>query len=174
VVEGERGRAQIKVNIDGEEKRVNPEAVSAEVLKKMKKIAENRWGSTVTKAVVTIPAYFNDCQRQATLDACLLAGLDCARIINEPTAAAIAYGLDQMSDERKNILVFDMGGGTLDISIIEVEGGDLQVLATRGDAYLGGRDIDELLVNHCLEEYNRNGIEKTSVKQKELLRKKCQ
>ena len=101
-------------------------------------------------AVVTVPAYFNNMQKQATMDACKIAGLNCERIINEPTAAAIAYGLDKMQAERKRIVVFDMGGGTLDVSVLNIEDGIIEVMSTRGDTHLGGQDIDEILVKHCI------------------------
>ena len=117
----------------------------------MKLFAETRTGKAVRNAVVTVPAYFNNSQKQATIDACQIAGLDCKRIINEPTAAALAYGLDKISQESKNILVYDLGGGTLDVSVLRIEDGVFEVLATRGDTHLGGQDIDNLLVNHCVQ-----------------------
>ena len=116
----------------------------------MKQLAIDRTGRTVKKAVVTVPAYFNNSQKQATLDACKIAGLECQRIINEPTAAAIAYGLQQMEADLKRVLVFDMGGGTLDISVLTIQEGVIQVLATKGDSYLGGRDIDEKIMQYCI------------------------
>ena len=119
----------------------------------MKLFAEQRCGRTVKNAVVTVPAYFNNMQKQATLDACKIAGLKCERIINEPTAAAIAYGLDKMQAQAKRIAVFDMGGGTLDVSILMIEQGVIEVMATRGDTHLGGQDIDELLVKHCIADF---------------------
>lgn len=119
----------------------------------MKLFAEQRCGRAVKNAVVTVPAYFNNMQKQATLDACKIAGLKCERIINEPTAAAIAYGLDKMQAQAKRIAVFDMGGGTLDVSILCIEQGVIEVMATRGDTHLGGQDIDELLVKHCIADF---------------------
>ena len=124
------------------------------VLEKMKKIAENHAGREVKDAVVTVPAYFNKSQKQATSDACEIAGLNCMRIINEPTAASIAYGLhiaDELIDEDRSIMVFDLGGGTLDISILIIASGMVDVEATNGDTFLGGRDFDDVLVNICLD-----------------------
>merc|ERR1712137_1339298 len=111
------------------------------VLTKMKEIAESYVGQTVTDAVITVPAYFNDSQRQATKDAAAIAGLNCLRIINEPTAAAIAYGLDKKAGER-NILIFDLGGGTFDVSLLTIDDGVFEVKATAGDTHLGGEDFD--------------------------------
>ena len=105
----------------------------------------------VKKAVVTVPAFFNNAQRQATLDACRIAGLDCQHLIHEPTAAAMAYGLDQNHSEKRNILVFDWGGGTLDVSVLKIENKIFTVLSTNGDTHLGGRDIDEILIEFCIK-----------------------
>ena len=124
------------------------------VLEKMKKIAENYAGREVKDAVVTVPAYFNKSQKQATSDACEIAGLNCMRIINEPTAASIAYGLhiaDELMEEDRSIMVFDLGGGTLDISVLNIASGMVDVEATNGDTFLGGRDFDDVLVNICLD-----------------------
>jgi len=123
------------------------------VLTKMKDIAEAYLGGTVTSAVVTVPACFNDSQRQATKDAGIIAGLNVLRIINEPTAAAIAYGLDKDVEAEKNVLVFDLGGGTLDISLLTIEGGIFKVKAVAGDTHLGGEDFDSRLVNHFVAEF---------------------
>ena len=121
------------------------------VLSKMKEIAETYLGEKVTQAVITVPAYFNDSQRQATKDAGVIAGLTVLRVINEPTAAAIAYGLDKKSScEEKNILIFDLGGGTFDVSILSIDGGVFEVKATAGDTHLGGEDFDNRMVNHFL------------------------
>ena len=125
------------------------------VLTKMKEIAESYLGGTVTSAVVTVPAYFNDSQRQATKDAGIIAGLNVLRIINEPTAAAIAYGLDKQVEAEKNVLIFDLGGGTFDVSLLTIEGGIFEVKATAGDTHLGGEDFDSRLVNHFGGEFKR-------------------
>ena len=143
-----------------------PQEISAKVLRKLKESAESYLGHKVNKAVITVPAYFNDAQRQATKDAGQIAGLEVARIINEPTAAALAYGLDKTKDER--IIVFDLGGGTFDVSVLEVadagdEDGDnrvFQVISTSGDTHLGGDDFDEVLINHVADEFQKeNGID---------------
>ncbi|KAJ3400597.1 ATPase with role in protein import into the ER [Chytriomyces hyalinus] len=141
------GKPIIQVNVKGEAKKFTPEEVSAMVLKKMKEIAESYLGQKVTHAVVTVPAYFNDAQRQATKDAGTIAGLTVARIINEPTAAAIAYGLDKKGSEQ-NILVYDLGGGTFDVSVLTIDDGVFEVLATNGDTHLGGEDFDNRLIEH--------------------------
>jgi len=125
------------------------------VLTKMKDIAEAYLGDTVTSAVVTVPAYCNDSQRQATRDAGLIAGLNVLRTINEPTAAAIAYGLDKQVEAEKNVLVFDLGGGTFDVSLLIIEGGIFEVKAVAGDPHLGGEDFDSRLVNHFVAEFKR-------------------
>ena len=138
------------VKVDGKE--MSPQEISAKVLGKMKKAAEDYLGETVTEAVVTVPAYFNDAQRQATKDAGRIAGLDVKRIINEPTAAALAYGMDTKSD--KNIAVFDLGGGTFDISILEITSdGVFEVKATNGDTFLGGENFDESIINFLADEF---------------------
>ncbi|MFN3330197.1 MAG: Hsp70 family protein, partial [Pyrinomonadaceae bacterium] len=131
-----------------------PPEISAMVLQKLKKAAEDYLGQKVEKAVITVPAYFNDAQRQATKDAGKIAGLDVVRIINEPTAAALAYGLDKKKDET--IAVFDFGGGTFDISILEVGEGVVEVKATNGDTHLGGDDIDEILIRWIIEEFKKD------------------
>ncbi len=145
------------VKIDGKE--MSPQEISALVLGKLKKAAEDYLGETVTEAVVTVPAYFNDAQKQATKDAGRIAGLDVKRILNEPTAAALAYGLDSKVD--KNIAVFDLGGGTFDISILEITtDGVFEVKATNGDTFLGGEDFDETIINWLAEEFQKeNGID---------------
>jgi molecular chaperone DnaK len=155
MVKGEGSQA-VRVEVRGKE--LSPPEISAKVLRRLKEIAETHLGETVEKAVITVPAYFNDSQRQATKDAGTIAGLDVVRIINEPTAAALAYGLDKKKDEK--IAIYDLGGGTFDISILEVaDAGDgnttFEVLATNGDTHLGGDDLDQILINHVAEAFKR-------------------
>ena len=146
----------IEVNMDG--KWYRPEEISAIILQKLKTDAEARLGEKITEAVITVPAYFNDAQRQATKDAGKIAGLDVKRIINEPTAAALAYGFDKKKDEK--IAVFDFGGGTFDISILEVGGDVVEVKSTDGDAHLGGKDIDQKIINFLADEFKKeSGID---------------
>ncbi len=159
IVAADNGDAWVEVKDD----KKAPPQISAEVLKKMKKTAEDYLGETVTEAVITVPAYFNDSQRQATKDAGKIAGLDVKRIINEPTAAALAYGMDKTKGDR-TIAVYDLGGGTFDISIIEIAEVDgehqFEVLATNGDTFLGGEDFDLALIDYLAEEFkNDNGID---------------
>lgn len=152
IVEADNGDAWVQVN----DKKLAPPQVSAEVLKKMKKTAEDYLGEEVTEAVITVPAYFNDSQRQATKDAGRIAGLEVKRIINEPTAAALAYGMDRSTGDR-TIAVYDLGGGTFDISIIEVADVDgekqFEVLATNGDTFLGGEDFDLKLIDYLVQQF---------------------
>jgi L1 cell adhesion molecule like protein len=157
VIQGAADKPMIKVQFKGEEKTFAPEEISSMVLTKMKETAEAYLGETVKNAVVTVPAYFNDSQRQATKDAGTIAGLNVLRIINEPTAAAIAYGLgdkDNMKGER-NVLIFDLGGGTFDVSLLTLEDGVFEVKATAGDTHLGGEDFDQTMVQHFVEEFKR-------------------
>ena len=144
----------IKVNYKGEDKTFKPEEISSMVLIKMKEIAEAFIGEPVTDAVITVPAYFNDSQRNSTKDAGAIAGLNVLRIINEPTAAAIAYGLDKKEKEQ-NVLIFDLGGGTFDVSLLTIEDGIFEVKATAGDTHLGGEDFDNILVKHFATEFKR-------------------
>jgi L1 cell adhesion molecule like protein len=155
VVGKDGGKPHIQVNFKGEEKTFSPEEVSAMVLVKMKETAESYLGDTVKDAVITVPAYFNDGQRQATKDAGSIAGLNVLRIINEPTAAAIAYGLDKKGQGEQNILIFDLGGGTFDVSLLTIDDGIFEVKATAGDTHLGGEDFDNRLVSWCVQEFKR-------------------
>lgn len=141
-----------KVQIDN--RTYSPQEISAAILQKMKQTAEDYLGQSVTEAVITVPAYFNDAQRQATKEAGEIAGLTVKRIINEPTAAALAYGLDKMSKDMK-IVVFDCGGGTHDVSVLELGDGVFEVLATDGDTHLGGDDFDQTLIDHLVDEFKK-------------------
>ncbi len=140
-----------RVDIDG--RLYTPQEISAMILQKMKKTAEDYLGQDVTEAVITVPAYFNDAQRQATKEAGEIAGLQVRRIINEPTAAALAYGMDKKGTDQK-IVVFDFGGGTHDVSILELGDGVFEVLSTDGDTHLGGDDVDQKIINWLADEFN--------------------
>ncbi|QNJ15547.1 chaperone protein DnaK [Synechococcus sp. A18-46.1] len=160
----EKAGSNVKVKCPVLDKQFAPEEVSAQVLRKLAEDAGKYLGETVTQAVITVPAYFNDSQRQATKDAGKIAGLEVLRIINEPTAAALAYGLDKKSNER--ILVFDLGGGTFDVSVLEVGDGVFEVLSTSGDTHLGGDDFDKVIVDHLAETFKSNeGIDLRQDKQ---------
>ncbi|XP_031461440.1 heat shock-related 70 kDa protein 2 [Centrocercus urophasianus] len=156
-VVNESGKPKVQVEYKGEMKTFFPEEISSMVLTKMKEIAEAYLGKKVQNAVITVPAYFNDSQRQATKDAGTITGLNVMRIINEPTAAAIAYGLDKKGTRagEKNVLIFDLGGGTFDVSILTIEDGIFEVKSTAGDTHLGGEDFDNRMVNHFVEEFKR-------------------
>jgi hypothetical protein len=155
VVAKEDDRPAIVVEYKGENKEFFPEEISSMVLIKMRETAEAYLGKDVPNAVVTVPAYFNDSQRASTKDAGSIAGLNVLRIINEPTAAAIAYGLDKQSSQERNVLIFDLGGGTFDVSLLTIEEGIFEVKATAGDTHLGGEDFDNRTVNHFVQEFKR-------------------
>ncbi|MBA0850644.1 hypothetical protein Goshw_003386 [Gossypium schwendimanii] len=157
VIAGPGDKPMIVVTYKGEEKQFAAEEISSMVLIKMREVAEAYLGQSVKNAVITVPAYFNDSQRQATKDAGAISGLNVLRIINEPTAAAIAYGLDKKASRsgEKNVLIFDLGGGTFDVSLLTIEEGIFEVKATAGDTHLGGEDFDNRLVNHFVQEFKR-------------------
>jgi L1 cell adhesion molecule like protein len=156
VKEGKEGRPVVEVNYKGENKQFFAEEISSMVLTKMKETGDQFLGKDVNNAVVTVPAYFNDSQRQATKDAGAIAGLNVMRIINEPTAAAIAYGLDKKAQQgERNVLIFDLGGGTFDVSLLTIEEGIFEVKATAGDTHLGGEDFDNRMVNHFKDEFKK-------------------
>ena len=156
VIAGGDRRPKIQVKFKGVDETYHPEEISSMILVKMKETAEAFLGHEVQKAVITVPAYFNDAQRQATKDAGAIAGLEVLRIINEPTAAAIAYGLDKTGDgKEKNVIIFDCGGGTHDVSLLTIDGGIFEVKATGGDTHLGGEDIDNRIVQHFMDEFKR-------------------
>ena len=158
-----------KVDIDG--KKYTPQEISAMILQKLKADAESYLGETVSEAVITVPAYFNDAQRQATKDAGKIAGLDVKRIINEPTAAALAYGLD--NEKEQKIMVYDLGGGTFDVSIIEIGDGVIEVLSTNGDTRLGGDDFDNAITNWMIAEFKKaEGVDLSNDKTFQRLVKK--
>ena len=171
VIAGPEERPLIEVTYKGEKKTFQAEEVSSMVLVKMKEISEAYLGKAVKKAVVTVPAYFNDSQRTATKDAGQIAGLEVLRIINEPTAAAIAYGLDKVKEgEEKNVLIFDLGGGTFDVTLLTIDGGIFEVKATAGDTHLGGEDFDHRLVKHFVDEFKRKNRKDITGNQRALRR----
>ena len=153
VVKSSNGDCAVEVEVDGKPKQFSPQEISAMILSKLKADAEARLGEKITQAVITVPAYFNDSQRQATKDAGKIAGMEVLRIINEPTAASLAYGLDKKKDEK--IAVYDLGGGTFDISVLEIGDGVFEVKATNGDTHLGGDDWDNCLMDWILDEFKR-------------------
>jgi L1 cell adhesion molecule like protein len=174
---GNNNKPMIEVKYKGETKLYQAEQISAMILSQMKRTAEQYLGQTVTKAVITVPAYFNDSQRQATKDAGRISGLNVLRIVNEPTAAAIAYGLDKMKDKgERNVLVFDLGGGTFDVSILTIEEGIYEVKATAGDTHLGGEDFDQRMVEHFCSVFKRKYKKdlKTSKRALRRLRTVCE
>ena len=154
-LENKENKPFVSIDLNDGTKTFAPEEISAMVLQKMKQTAEGYLGEEVTHAVVTVPAYFNDAQRQATKDAGTIAGMTVMRIINEPTAAAIAYGLDKEGDGEKNVLVFDLGGGTFDVTLLTIEGGVFEVLATNGDTHLGGEDFDQRVMKFFIKKFKK-------------------
>ncbi|CAK4197347.1 unnamed protein product [Aphanomyces euteiches] len=179
IVKGDGDKPLIEVTFRGEEKQFTPEEISSMVLTRMKETAENYLGQEIKQAVVTVPAYFNDQQRQSTKDAGAIAGLDVKRIINEPTAAALAYGLDTNAgaEGKSNILIFDLGGGTFDVSILSIENGIFEVKATGGDTHLGGEDFDSNMVDFLITEFkrkNRNLDPTSSARSMRRLRTACE
>ncbi|KAH0253250.1 hsp70-like protein C, partial [Aureobasidium melanogenum] len=153
-VVNKNGQPRVQVEVQDGQKTFTPEEVSSMILGKMKEVAESYLGEKVTNAVVTVPAYFNDAQRAATKDAGTIAGLNVLRVVNEPTAAALAYGLDKTGEERQ-IIVYDLGGGTFDVSILTVDDGVFEVQATAGDTHLGGEDFDQRVMDYFVKTYNK-------------------
>ena len=176
VIPGTGDKPHVEVTAGTEKKVLSPEEVSAMILRKMKEVAESFLGEPVNHAVVTVPAYFNDAQRQATKDAGTIAGLKVERIINEPTAAAIAYGLDRSTTEEENILVFDLGGGTFDVTLLNIDHGVFEVKATAGDTHLGGEDFDQRLMDHCIDVFKKKNNMDISKDKKAIarLRRQCE
>ncbi|KAI9128216.1 hypothetical protein K1719_001209 [Acacia pycnantha] len=176
IICGKDEKPKIVVNFKSQEKQFLPEEISSMVLVKMREIAETYLGSSVENAVVTVPAYFNDSQRQATKDAGTIAGLNVMRIINEPTAAAIAYGLDKQNDHERNIFVFDLGGGTFDVSLVTINKGNFEVKAVDGDTHLGGEDFDNRMVKYFIDDFKKKHKKDISGSPKALrrLRSSCE
>lgn len=176
VVSGQNNIPKIQVSYKDEEKEFTPQEISSLILEKMKSTAEAYLGKDVKNAVITVPAYFNDAQRQATKDAGLICGLNVLRIINEPTAAAIAYGLDNKSEKERNIVIYDVGGGTLDVTLLTLDDGIFEVKATSGDTHLGGEDFDANLVQHFADEFKRKNKQdlRDSKKAMAKLKKECE
>ena len=169
-------KPQIIVKINNNEKRYYPEEISAMILKQLKKQAEDFLDCEVKDAIITVPAYFNNSQRQSTIDAGRIAGLNVIQTINEPTAAAIAYGLENQSNIKKNVCVFDFGGGTFDVTVLTIENKEFKVLSTGGDSHLGGSYIDNLLVKYCINEFKKEtGIDVSNNKKAlRRLKKECE
>jgi molecular chaperone DnaK (HSP70) len=176
VVGAKGDKPMVEVEVGTEKKQFAPEEVSAMILRKMKEIAESFLGETIHHAVVTVPAYFNDAQRQATKDAGTIAGLQVERVLNEPTAAAIAYGLDRKNNKEENILVFDLGGGTFDVTLLTIDNGVFEVKATAGDTHLGGEDFDQRMMDYCIAQFKKKHNLDLSADKKAIarLRRSCE
>ena len=172
VENGTNDKPIIIVDYNNEKKKFYPEQIAAMILRQLKEDAETFLDHKVKDAVITVPAYFNNSQRQATIDAGRIAGLNVIKLINEPTAAAIAYGLENQSNEKKNICVFDLGGGTFDVTILEIEGKKFTVKAIGGDSHLGGTDFDNELIKYCIEKFKEENDIDISNDQKALRRLK--
>lgn len=171
VVNDGKNKPKVEVEYQGQRKQFTPEEISSMVLTKMKQTAESYLGGEVKDAVITVPAYFNDAQRQATKDAAAIARLNVLRIINEPTAAALAYGLDKKGGSDRNVLIFDLGGGTFDVSVLSIDEGMFEVKSTAGDTHLGGEDFDNRLVDHLVKEFKRKNKGKDPTANKRSLRR---
>merc|ERR1712100_988212 len=171
VVAKDGDKPAIQVQYKGEDKVFLPEEISSMILIKMKETAEGFLGKDVKNAVVTVPAYFNDAQRASTKDAGTISGMNVLRIINEPTAAAIAYGLDKQASGERNVLIFDLGGGTFDVSLLTIEDGIFEVKATAGDTHLGGEDFDNRLVDFCVKDFKRKNRGKDMMENQRALRR---
>mmetsp|Transcript_53525 Transcript_53525/g.105550 ORF Transcript_53525/g.105550 Transcript_53525/m.105550 type:complete len:711 (+) Transcript_53525:77-2209(+) len=176
IIQGSSDKPMVQVQSGDDTKILSPEEVSAMILRKMKETAESFLGEPVNHAVVTVPAYFNDAQRQATKDAGTIAGLKVERVLNEPTAAAIAYGLDRSTNKEENILVFDLGGGTFDVTLLNIDNGVFEVKATAGDTHLGGEDFDQRLMDYCITMFKKQHSKDPSRDKKAIarLRRQCE
>jgi L1 cell adhesion molecule like protein len=172
VVEDSNGNPMVEVQFQGKTKTWYPEQIQAFILENLKALAENKIQKQIKSAVITVPAYFNDSQRNSTMTAGRLAGLNVLRILNEPTAAAMAYGLDKKNNKASNVLVFDLGGGTFDVSLLTLDNGVFGVKATAGDTHLGGEDFDNLLLQECIEYFEDiSGININNPKNHKALRR---